>query len=1072
MDKGESSGGMPSGGLIMIVLVAAGAFFVAIQPLHTGRPVQPEQRSERRASLQDVDARLWQDPLDAVARAQGQAQRARLPDASGNHDVDQLRQDLEADPKVETIVLAVLISGGPYAEQIEGRLRMRYAVLAGLAGRFYVPSDNEHLGFFYFAQSDSPTVPSVDVARAGVPGPPADVVPFERFQCGEERYCADKRVVLLWLDSRDYVDQPLHKLARLARAVTPPNPSDAPPIRWRVLGPPSSDGLRTFAKEDGGAEFNKDKPMPFDMRFFSGAATVPDAVVLKGIEGSENQSLTDWLQKRGVHLLRTIGTDDDLGRALVHELELRGLYCSTKDRKVQPCPQPAGYKSARAQPDSSAVPSSIAIVAEWDTLYGRKLQQQFAYSRDNEVAGFRVLGWYYMRGLDGRLPGDTAPANNNGAKRDSKSESQDALGGDSTYLERPEGKGQFDYLRRLATRIRERDAQLRAAEPRGGGIRAVGVLGNDVYDKLLVLQALQSELPHTLFFTTDLDTRLLLPGERDWARNLIIASNFGLRLADPLQDGFPPFRDSYQTSAYFSTLLALDKDTLAKSAGPNQAAQSDRVKQWLAVPRVFEVSRSGFFDFSESGPQGGEDCKRWRPFQTCMNIHPPPSPMAPDLSTMAVFLLSAPLLMALWVPALAISRSARRKLRRLVAGGGASQRQRRLRAGILLTTGLALAVLPPLLLALNWQELAASIPRSGKPLSLTDGISPWPTYVIRLATFVLCVYMTAWAWAALARNVQQISRDLRLGAARRVFDEVLLEDRRDMRQIDRFASMLSVRFYRERPALLGSRIGMSRAAVDFWKHYIVQNGAVARVVRTFACVLVMFGFAILVGQAFGTAPESTQRGPLTRTLQFWSTMPAALSIQFLIFFVADATLLSVLFIRGLRLHNASWPPRTLEAFQGMTGVPAQYLDGWIDLQFVARRSRVVGRLIYFPFVALSLMLAARSPFFDDFSAPPTLYVVATVSFGIMLACAISLRIAAEASRRHGIEAMRNASLLARGKGETALASQLDVLRERMERLDEGAFAPFSRQPLLRAILLPLLTVGGTSLFDYLALLNV
>ena len=47
-----------------------------------------------------------------------------------------------------------------------------------------------------------------------------------------------------------------------------------------------------------------------------------------------------------------------------------------------------------------------------------------------------------------------------------------------------------------------------------------------------------------------------------------------------------------------------------------------------------------------------------------------------------------------------------------------------------------------------------------------------------------------------------------------------------------------------------------------------------------------------------------------------------------------------------------------------------------------------------------------------------------------------------------------------------------MLRERAERLSEGALAPFSRQPLLRAVLLPLLTFGGSSLFDYLTLLNL
>jgi hypothetical protein len=1086
MDKNDSPGGVPNGGLIMIVLLAAGAFFVAVKPLHTGRPVLAEQRSEHRDALQDVEARLWQDPLAVVARAR---QRGRDPlptvDESHKHDLAKLRLDLEKDPS-ETIVLAVMIPGGLYAEQIEGRLRMRYAVLAGLAGRNYVPSDNQHLGYFYFkptsAANNKPqeqpkekpkeTQKETQKEKETSKEKP-DVIPFERFQCGEVKYCADKRVVLLWLDSSSFVDQPLAKLAVLAEKVTPMRKPDQQPIRWRVLGPQSSDGFRAFAKEakDPGFTSTPSNPMPFDMRFFSGSATVSDAIVLNGIipEG-EKMSVTDWLLAHGVPLLRTIGTDDDLGRALLRELELRGLHCGYRDGSLKPCPV-AGGSAADGLADPSAVRSSIAIVAEWDTLYGRKLRQQFSFDRDNELPGFRVYGWYYMRGLDGRLPGDRAPGNASGTEKDATDDVQDVIGGDGTYMERPEGRSQFDYLRRLARRIGERDAALRKAEPKGGGIRAVGVLGNDVYDKLLVLQALQSELPHAIFFTTDLDARLLLPSEQEWTRNLVVASNFGLRLNDRLQDGFPPFRDSYQTSVYFSTLLALDKDSFAGGSSSNLLWQSEQIKHWFKFPRVFEVSRSGFFDFSAAKPADPSRCKRWRPFLSCEGIHPPSSPMAPDLSTAAVFLITAPLILALWAPALAISRGARRRLRRFVAGGGVSAGRRRLRKGSLLLAGLALTVLPALLLASQWPGIAAWITHSGKPLSLTEGISPWPTHAIRMVTLVVCLYLTAWAWAGLARNIQQIWCDFRLGAMRRQLHALVNQERQGLSLSQRVASMMCVRFYRERPVRLPSRFKMSEATVAFWKHYIVQNRFWARFVRTLLCVLLMMGFAFLVFRAFGEVPASPQRGGLTRTMQV-ATLPAVLSIQFLIFFVADATLLSVLFMRGLRLHKVNWPEPTKEVFHRLTGVPEQYLDEWIDLQFIARRSRVVGRLIYFPFVALSLMLAARSSFFDDWNMPPALYVIATLSFGIMLACAVALRMTAEASRRHGVESMRDASLRARELEDDVLVDQLDRLGQRMEQLKEGAFAPFSRQPLLRAVLLPLLTIGGSSLLDYLALLNV
>ena len=48
-----------------------------------------------------------------------------------------------------------------------------------------------------------------------------------------------------------------------------------------------------------------------------------------------------------------------------------------------------------------------------------------------------------------------------------------------------------------------------------------------------------------------------------------------------------------------------------------------------------------------------------------------------------------------------------------------------------------------------------------------------------------------------------------------------------------------------------------------------------------------------------------------------------------------------------------------------------------------------------------------------------------------------------------------------------LASQLELLLRRVEELHEGAFSPFSQQPVVRAMLLPLGGLGGTALLNYL-----
>jgi nucleotide-binding universal stress UspA family protein len=158
----------------------------------------------------------------------------------------------------------------------------------------------------------------------------------------------------------------------------------------------------------------------------------------------------------------------------------------------------------------------------------------------------------YLRGLDGDLSGSGNGKIDDSAK---KSLVKVAQTEGLTQLEPAVGTSQFDYLRRLIQRIKHLDQELQEKDQ--GSIRAFGILGTDVYDKLLILQALKDEFPHYIFFTTDLDARYLSPKHYKWTRNLIIAAPFGLELSPGLQTMVPPFRSSYQTSLYLAVKTAM-----------------------------------------------------------------------------------------------------------------------------------------------------------------------------------------------------------------------------------------------------------------------------------------------------------------------------------------------------------------------------------------------------------------------------------------------------------------------------------------------------------------------------------
>ena len=168
----------------------------------------------------------------------------------------------------------------------------------------------------------------------------------------------------------------------------------------------------------------------------------------------------------------------------------------------------------------------------------------------------------YMRGLDGQLPGTQETADRKAGKGTSEASKQASLADvfktqpDAKDDEdRPNGQAQRDYLRRLADQLRNIDGDLRRNNQ--GAISAIGILGSDVFDKLLVLRALEPKFPEAVFFTTDFDATLTLPSELDFTRNLIISSSFGPELRPEIQGEIPPFRSSYQTAAFLATSLAV-----------------------------------------------------------------------------------------------------------------------------------------------------------------------------------------------------------------------------------------------------------------------------------------------------------------------------------------------------------------------------------------------------------------------------------------------------------------------------------------------------------------------------------
>ena len=286
------------------------------------------------------------------------------------------------------------------------------------------------------------------------------------------------------------------------------------------------------------------------------------------------------------------------------------------------------------------------------------------------------------------------------------------------------------------------------------------------------------------------------------------------------------------------------------------------------------------------------------------------------------------------------------------------------------------------------------------------------------------------------------------------------------------------------------RSGQHADVTGFWLKYLYQGRGIARLARVVAVTSVFMlcatAFLYLEGM-----PGTPGRGALAHRLDVLLSVTSGIAALLLVFFVVDATVFCDHFIDELHHnprrpgvaeapddgpHGSRWPAPVLERYGRKFGIADhECLDYWIGVRMVALRTRAVVRLVWGPFVVLGLLILSSNPFFDRWSVTTSLLVVASGCVLIVVACAVRLRMRAEAFRRKAIWRLANEIVRLRGSGDESRqrsAVQLEGLVEQVRAFRAGAFAPYSQQPVLRAMLLPLSGLGGPVLVDQLAMWNL
>lgn len=1173
--------------LIATVLMASG-IFVRTMPLESKRPSNPDRIKLSRASHQDVEARLWQDPFTVMHQVKRLEPHERCKEAIEDwaHHPSMLGQVISHKSKRhQVIVLPVMIPGGPYFEDSEARRRSRYAVVMALLRLGLRPSDEDHIGYVW--TFDSCVVKSWE---RQVP----ELLPYEWFVPPPQLENSEKPgvrspILVLWVDEDVITRQPVRGIERIIEILIPdlrkedkdhdllcPSPQDLEAFKnliksvspygddeedalkkklkkkcelkkirrqqtiarsrndtpdaeqsedseenkpdIRVIGPSTSSSLiglvRDLARDLVQRPAKSQRP---EFHFYSSGATIPRSAldlprILQNVLSNylshyyrkfkpdteadyasvNHVSLAKDLEK-SFHdrVVRLTTEDDKLVEALGNELEQR-LSDAT----------PWSFLSRFVTPGSTSLcDDTVVVISEGDTRYAQAFRTSFEkYFSNNRVekdnkfrncpnGSIHVHHVQYLQGLDGVLPTETRPPQPSASPPSDKARTNMDIVFNQASLERAEGLSQYDYLRRLGAYLMNLDR----GEKRAGrnGVRAVGVLGSDTYDKILVLDALRDRFPKAIFFTADLDARLLGREVIRSTRNMIVASSYGLTLNPGIQGAAPPFRNTYQTGMYLSTLVALT------SAAPEKPPKD--FSRWFTEPQLFEIGRTRAVPLSKGS---GKECKQPDP-EDCKNIHALDEwtgfnlwPTPALVMTLAIIVVTLAIIVV------------------TDAFGLFPLYRHAYRAVCNVVVKIVAAMLPVVIVVCGiiWFDMTSG---TGEPFAWFEGVSIWPTQLLELQILVMTFVLLFYGYWQRTKNIDAVANDFHLTS-------LSTRTSATMQQVQ------GARGFWRRPKW---RWGLDRLAVDSpvigttadpWLDFLDQmqfRPTLARVLKMTALFFI-FGVALLSLEW----PLSPHRGTVSAWCNHTLLLLLLACMMALLCAAIDASERTRRYFKHLGPGSRSMPgweePTTQE---GWTQYPvdADTIRLWTRFHFAVRLASSVNQFIYLPLIILLLVLPTHSRVFDAWDIPLPYVALLGISLVLAMHGAFSLRRAAadlktqtlkhftsqvekleliQYSRSSNIDATRapdadperrdepvrgavsaaRADVLSAGPDHEDTPAPDDIspqikanwlrrIAKEIRSEQAGPFRPLTQEPIVRAILIASGWVGGLSTLEFLFL---
>jgi hypothetical protein len=968
----KDDGRSPFSSILLVIVTSLFGITAIPKMLSSDRPknIEAAKKPEKNEEGNQQDpryptrARLWEDPLKEIERLdslvkdsdQGKPD-SKLQMASRllpGYQIRLLKALSNQSPPAslaarilpkeavqkKTRILIALAQDGNDEESIELRRRERVVQIAALGTAGYYPVEEDWICHFkmkqsYGSQNETKWVP----------------IPYEWFERKGDR------CLLIWYRFQEKSDQLLFDINNLLENML----SSFPEARSKLDSPVSDVmlggriGTTPATRIRNGClpdVFNKLKYLKFfaENDNFNVVATISTVEELRDslVKDADAKARGYNLSASKVKMVFPSGTDRHLARLLRQELDARDLGNWGLGRHIQ-----------------------IAILTDLDSNYGRRLvstyRAEFKATRDFNLDPrpenkYNITPYAYFRGIDGIA-----------AFSDKQSISPQTTA-NKPSASNAQGNAQYDYMNRLVDSMKQS----------GIDYRAIGILGSDAYDKVLLLKALRPAYPDAVFFTTDMDARLLQPGDLTYTKNLLIASHFGLELETGLQATVPPFRSCYNTASYLGSLWLLLNKLPAENLTEDAKLRLDRINNELELvlshakngenaerlARIYEVGRSTPYELTTTVSDDRD--VRPMPNRTLVRFH--------FFDWLAIVIFGVCVSLLIFCFSHGISK---------FLGIG----------WVMIVICLfPFAFMIAMMLYSHYQLF-------GEPAVLFEGISVWPTNLLRLLAIVVSFYFLYSIYKQLKKRRGIL---LRYFTSAQILPKVYEDAEHEKKSDESFlrhytrhwmsiACLDSFRFYRRFPTESDSKL-----AVLSLLHKGLRLGSwhrrLFRTVILFAINLILFLCLVTI---FGY-PSTPARGGIAKGVSYFMFfLSETVGLLFLVLFVVDTTILTFRFIKMLNVesNNLVWPANLVDPIASTGKLPkgvnrdcAEKADRIrLRIQLIKDCSLEVSEFIRYPFVVFLILVVAHAPLFDNWRWSTTQFIMAFLTIGTSLYCAYALR---------------------------------------------------------------------------------